>query len=75
MDTDIKELYQSQFSECKQYHNHFNNEDIYELIKAINEVLYNMRSYRIIHLPNYVLALAYRDALVKLLDEKYDNTN
>lgn len=79
-----EELYLSQYINCKQYYKriNINNEDLYELITVSNKILSSLE-YLPLNTPNnsihqllsYLLLLAYKDALIDVLDERYDNTN
>jgi hypothetical protein len=61
---------------------YLNNEDLYELITVSNKILSSLE-YLPLNTPNnsihqllsYLLLLAYKDALIDVLDERYDNTN
>ncbi|QOR56690.1 hypothetical protein [uncultured phage cr52_1] len=72
-----EELYLSQYINCKQYYKCINisNEDLYELITVSNKILLNTPNNSIHQLLSYLLLLAYKDALIDVLDERYDNTN
>lgn len=72
-----EELYLSQYINCKQYYKCINisNEDLYELITVSNKILLNTPNSSIHQLLSYLLLLAYKDALIDVLDERYDNTN
>lgn len=72
-----EELYLSQYINCKQYYKRINisNEDFYELITVSNKILLNTPNSSIHQLLSYLLLLAYKDALIDVLDERYDNTN
>lgn len=72
-----KELYLSQYINCKQYYKCINisNEDLYELITVSNKILLNTPNSSIHQLLSYLILLAYKDALIDVLDERYDNTN
>lgn len=70
-------LYFSQYFHCKQYYNYINlsNEDLYRLITTNNEVLPHIFPKSLKQLPPYLLTLGCKDALVDILDERYDNIN
>nr|DAO43257.1 MAG TPA: hypothetical protein [Caudoviricetes sp.] len=51
------------------------NKDLYSLITESNELLSYVFPNNLVSLPPYLLMLAYRDALIDTLDEKYDNIN
>lgn len=72
-----EELYLSQYINCKQYYKCINisNEDLYELITISNKILLNTPNSSIHQLLSYLLLLACKDALIDVLDERYDNTN
>lgn len=70
-----KKLYLLQLFNCKQYLRAFSNKDIYRLIIATNAILPSVYPKNNIQLPHYTVMLAYRDALVEILDELYDNIN
>ena len=72
-----EKLYFTQYSHCIQYFRHTNisNKDLYSLITESNELLSHIFPNNLVSLPPYLLMLAYRDALIDILDEKYDNIN
>lgn len=72
-----EKLYSTQYNHCIQYLKYMNisNEDLYRLITVNNEVLLHIFPNNRVQLPSYLLTLAYRDALVDILDERYDNIN
>lgn len=74
---DYEKLYFMQYSHCIQYFRHMDisNKDLYSLITVNNELLPHIFSNNLTQLPSYLLTLAYRDALVVILDERYDNIN
>lgn len=70
-------LYFTQYNHCVQYLKRINisNENLYRLITVNNEVIPHILPNNLVQLPPYLLTLAYRDALVDILDERYDNIN
>lgn len=72
-----EKLYSTQYNHCIQYFRHMNisNKDLYSLITESNELLSHTFPNNLVSLPPYLLILAYRDALINILDEKYDNIN
>lgn len=74
---DYEKLYFTQYNHCIQYFRHMNisNKDLYSLITESNELLSYVFPNNLVSLPPYLLMLAYRDALIDTLDEKYNNIN
>lgn len=72
-----EKLYFMQYNHCIQYFRHMNisNKDLYSLITESNELLSHTFPNNLVSLPPYILMLAYRDTLIDILDEKYDNIN